>query len=384
MAFAVGTLSLTACSHEAAAPGASQERDAVDPFSGRPEFFPLGVFLQSPHKARQWADLGMNMIVPANGYLTLEDIAHLRSLGMVVGGKANDRLPLSESGETLAFFVARDEPDNAQAREDGSWGPCLTAAELADESAELRRIGGGRPVLRNFGMGMVHPEWIGRGSCAGETDGYYPAAIASADIVSFDYYPVFRGEPLEGVAQGARRLRSYIELGGGKQVQWGIIEISAIRGGAKPTPAQIRSMAWMHIANGAKGLIFFPWHVGEKGERIRDDAALADPAVVEGLKALTAEISQFAPILNSGDEIEPTVSSTHAVSALARRFEDDAYLVLVNENSNPADVSIALPGYESGNVVQLPENGAPARPASGFTDTLDSYEPRIYRFRRGD
>jgi hypothetical protein len=353
---------------------------AVDPFAAQPDFFPLGVYFQSPRLAPEWAKLGINMIAPANGALTRDTLARMDSLGMVVGGRISDFVNFAGSRETVPFMVAEDEPDNAQAKEDGSFGPCLSPEELAAESSRLRARSSGMPVLRNFGRGVVEPHWVGRGACAGRTDDYYPAAIASADIVSFDHYPVLEGTGLERVAQGARNLRAYIAKAGGGQAQWGVIEVSAIKGGRAPTPAEVRSMAWMQIINGAKGLIFFPWHVGEDGERIREDALFADPAAVAGLKALTAEITALSPVLKAGADIRARVESSQPHSAIARRYRGDAYVFIVNESSQAADVAVSLDGIErAARPEALGSARQPQLSGSRLLDRLEPYEPKIYR-----
>lgn len=354
----------------------------TDPFSARPDFFPLGVYLQSAQRAEQWSKIGINLISQANGYLTLDDIKRIEALGMVVGGNAADLVPLDASGATLPFFVTADEPDNAQLQADGTYGPCVTPVALREESESLRKLSGGRPILRNFGRGIVEPDWVGRGKCAGSRDDYYPDAIASVDIVSFDFYPVMGNDRLEKVADGARQLRSYIQKAGGKQAQWGIIEVSAVKGGAAPTPSQIRSMAWMHIINGARGLIFFPWQVGEKGERIREDAVFLNPDAVEGLKALTTEISGLSSAIKSPEDVSFAVKSAEKYSAMARLYKGDAYVFVVNESAKGAKIEVELPDFPAASVDIVGTGSSAYRDGSKFTDDLNAYDARIYRARR--
>lgn len=379
-ALAASTLVGCGFAGDAPAGGSAARLQATDPFAARPDFFPLGVYLQSPHLARQWAEVGINMIAPVNGHLTLDIITQLRALGMVAGGKVSEAVPLDLSGETLAFFVAEDEPDNAKLGTDGLFGPCRTHDQLDEESARLRKLGGNRPIMRNFGRGMVDHSWVGRGECAGQGESYYSAAIASADIVSFDHYPVAHGAPLEQVAQGARRLRTYIEQAGGGQAQWGIIEVSAIFGERQPTPDEVRSMAWMQIINGARGLVFFPWQVGKKGERIREDALFLNPEAVSGLTALTAEITGHSAVIKAGEVATALVESVQPHSAIARIHDGDAYLFIVNESPQTAGVTFAVEGFE-GESATVMGRAAPAPALSGgrFADQLEGYEARIYR-----
>jgi hypothetical protein len=90
-------------------------------------------------------------------------------------------------------------------------------------------------------------------------------------------------------------------------------------------------MAWMHVINGARGLIFFPWQVGEKGERIREDAAFLNPDVIAGLKALTSEISGLSPAIKSPEDVSFAVKSPEKYSAMARLYKGDAYVFVVSE-----------------------------------------------------
>ena len=379
-AVAAGALAGCGLASDAPADSGAARVRAVDPFAQRPDFFPLGVYLQSPQLAEQWRAVGVNMIAPVNGHLTLDTLSRLAALGMVAGGKASDALPLDLAGETLAFLVAEDEPDNAQPAKDGSYGPCRSHGELDAEATHLRKVGGGRPILRNFGRGLADPAWPGRGKCTGQEDSYYPAAIASADIVSFDDYPVAHGAPLEEVAQGARRLRGYVEQAGGGQVQWGIIEVSAIFGGRQPSPEEIRSMAWMHIINGARGLVFFPWQVGEKGERIREDALFQSPSAVEGLTALTAEISGLSPVIKAGRVAAALVECDRPHSAMARVYRGDAYVFIVNESPQPAEVTFGVKDFAGGTIsVVGGAQGAPEASGGRFADRLAGYEAKIYR-----
>lgn len=355
---------------------------ATDPFSSKPDFFPLGVYLQSAQRAEQWSQIGINMISPANGYLTFDDIKRIEALGMVVGGNAADLVPLDRSGAALPFFVTVDEPDNAQLQADGTYGPCVTPAALREESASLRKLSGGRPILRNFGRGIVEPDWVGRGKCAGSRYDYYPDAIASVDIASFDFYPVMGNDRLEKVADGARQLRSYIQKADGKQAQWGIVEVSAIKGGPTPTPLQIRSMAWMHVINGARGLIFFPWQVGEKGERIREDAAFLNPDVIAGLKALTSEISGLSSAIKSPEDVSFAVKSPEKYSAMARLYKGDAYVFVVSESAKGAKIEVELRDFPAESVDIVGTGSSAQRDGPKFTDDLNAYDVRIYRARR--
>lgn len=377
----VAAFTLAGCGlfSEAGADGDAAPRRAVDPFAQQAEFFPLGAFYQSPHLAEKWREVGINILTPVNGRLTLDNLTYLKSLGMFAGGKADDKVPLEASGKTLAFMVAEDEPDNAKRKADGTWGPCRSVEELDAEAVRLRQVGGGRPILRNFGRSMAEPFWKGRGQCFGLDEDYYPFAIASADIVAFDHYPVAAEKPLEQVAEGARRLRSYIEQAGGGQAQWGIIEVSAILGGRHPTGAEMRTMAWMHIINGATGLVFFPWQVAE-GVRIREDALFADPAAVSGLRALTAEITGLAAVIKSTQAARVQVESKLPHSVMGRLDRGEAYVFIVNESPQAGAVTVSVAGFEGGSVAVVGNSAAaPSSSDKGFADKLEGYEVKIYR-----
>lgn len=373
------SLTLAACEVVPQGSVDDEQTAAVDPFADQPDFFPLGVYLQSAQRAEQWSEVGINMIVRVNGFTTKDDVERFNSLGMHMIGNDRDRLPLEQLGAAVPLYVGKDEPDNAQRQLDGSYGPCRTPEELAEESAFLRELGQGRPVFRNFGRGIVNPDWKGRGECAGMAADYYPEAIASADVVAFDYYPVMESEPLSQVANGARNLAGYIAEAGGKQGQWGIIEASAIRGGVVPSPEQIRSMAWMQIINGARGLVFFPWEVNEKGARIREDASFANAETVAGLKRLTQEITALSPAIKSDRLAEFTKQTSLEISAMARQHDGAVHLFAVSEAAGEGEVTFTLPEVSAQSVEVLGENRVIAMTNNSFTDQFAPYEAHVYR-----
>lgn len=320
----------------------------------------------------------MNMLMPVNGYLTQSDMAKLKAEGVTVAVRDHDALPPEALEMGVPFAYAADEPDNAQRGEDGGFLPCLSPEEQAEEAAALRAKFN-RPVFRNFGRGMVKPEWAGRGSCQGMTDDYYLASIASADVVAFDYYPVTSDEGrLERVAEGTRALGRYITLGGGGQTQWTIIEAAQNPDGVFASPDQIRSMVWMSITNGARGIVFFPWQVTMKGERVREDGSFAIPGLAAGLRSITGEVQALAPVIKGGAPVALEPISSAPISSAAFRKEDDLFIFAVSERADPAEVRFSLPFSGGGTAQVLGEASTIALTDTGLSDRIDGYGVRLY------
>src|SRR4029079_18762417 len=93
-------------------------------------------------------------------------------------------------------WTQQDEPDNAQANNSDGYDPCIAPRAIVSnynsyKAADSRH----RPVYLNFGRGVADVNWVGRGTCTGNT-AMYAQYAQGADIVSFDIYPVNDGLPI--------------------------------------------------------------------------------------------------------------------------------------------------------------------------------------------
>jgi hypothetical protein len=221
-------------------------------------FFPIGVWLQSPERAPRYQAMGINTIVGLYEGPTEAQLAELAKHGMFAIAEQNDIALGSVNGAVIKGWMQADEPDNAQPIGNGQYGPCIAVAEVARRSRTMKARDPTRPVLLNFGRGVADESWPGRGACTGDLD-YYDAAIAGADILAFDIYPVASDTPhvrgrLEYVARGIANLK---RRAAGGQAIWGVIETTAIEARQHVTPAELRAEIWMALIHGATGIVYF-------------------------------------------------------------------------------------------------------------------------------
>lgn len=324
----------------------SQAAGRLDPARGRPaldlpeDYFPLGIFFQQPTRLDQYRAIGINLWMRPNGEMSVADLERFRQAGVRVIPALSEGFPVDHAGETVIAWALPGEPDNARLQPDGSWGACASPEEISKEAERVRTLDSTRPLFLNFGRGVALPDWVGRGSCKGNHEDWYPAAMAAVDIVSFDVYPVFDGDgQLELVAKGMRNLGRWAERSGGRKTLWAAIEVSAIGGGNPPTPSQVRSQVWMAIINGARGIFYFPWQVGKGGQRIREDALFAHPDLVAGLATINAEVSARARVLNTGRPLPVKVRGK--ASAAAFGLAGRTYVFAVSEAALPGVVRLS-------------------------------------------
>ena len=344
----------------------------------RPDFFPFGVWLQSPARLDQYRAIGVNVFVGLNGDPTADDLARFARAGVYMIARPGPGFPRDAARGVLLAWLAKDEPDNAQRLPGGGFGPCIPAEDLV-AAANAQRAADGMPIFQNFGRGVAVPDWKGRGSCAGDDADYYPQAVGAGDIDAFDVYPVASADgKLELVAQGTRNLKRWI--GRADTPQWSFIEAAPIFGGAVPTPAQVRAMAWMAITNGSRGIVLFPWQLTEAGKRLHEDGLFAYPALVAAVRDLGDELRTLAPVINAGAPLPGAAAHSDGggLSMMARRWEGADYLFAVSESPRPLRADFTLPGVTGERATVLGEQRTVAVSGGRFTDTFAPYAVHLY------
>ena len=268
------------------------------------DFFPIGVWAQSPNNAEAYGNLGVNMFVSIHNGLDQQKLDLLKKAGMKVICHQNEFGRQNLDDKAIYAWMHGDEPDNAQkAKSGGGWDPCIDPAIIIADYEKIKKSDPSRPVYLNLGRGVAHTTWSGRGKCAGNTDLYKinnNGYLKGCDLASFDIYPVNSREPqvknnLTYVAKGIQNL---IEWSNYSKPMWCWIETSKISKSAerKPTPAEVKSEVWMALIHGAKGVGYFCHSFLEK----MDEAApLHDAEMSAGLKEINAQVTSLARVLNS-------------------------------------------------------------------------------------
>jgi hypothetical protein len=337
-----------------------------------PDFFPLAVWLQNPRNAEAYKAAGINTFVALWNGPTAEQLDLLKAAGLKVVCHQN-ATALARKNEILAWMHG-DEPDNAQSKPGGGYGPPIPPAKIIEDYAKLKAADS-RPVLLNLGQGVAWDGWIGRGVRTNKPEDY-PEYLKGCDIASFDIYPAVHDAPavagkLEFVAKGVERLRRW---SGGKKPVWNCVEASRIDNEkTKPTGAQIRSEVWMSIIHGSTGLIYF---VHQFKPRFDEASLLHDPELLKAVTGINRQVRELAPVLNSPAATD--VATATNVAFLAKRHGGATYVFACEMKGAAATARFTLKGAEA---EVLGESRAVKIQDGAFDDAFGPYDVHLYRIR---
>ncbi len=349
-----------------------------------PGYFPIAVWLQAPRNAPRFREAGINLYVGLWQGPTEEQLAELKSTGMPVICDQNEAGLKSPHADVIVGWMHGDEPDNAQARQDGQgYGPPILPSKIEADYREIRRRDPTRPVLLNLGQGVAFDQYIGRGVRRNHPEDY-PEYIRGCDIVSFDIYPAVHDHPdiagkLEFVPQGVERLRRW---GNHQKIVWNCIECSRIGNTKiKPTPHQIRAEVWMSLIHGSRGLIYF---VHQFEPRFIEASLLEDAELLPAVTAINRQIHELAPVLNSptiDDGAQFSSSDPDApIAGICKQHEGATYVFAVGMRNRSAQATIRLSGPPANADVEvLGENRSIPLHNGQFDDDFAAYAVHLYR-----
>jgi hypothetical protein len=348
-----------------------------------PSFFPIAVWLQSPANAARYRDAGMNTYVGLWRGPTAEQLETLRAAGMKVVCHQN-ALSLSRKDDpTIIAWMHGDEPDNAQAKQGGGYGPPILPEKIVGDYRKIQEADPSRPVLLNLGQGVAWDNYIGRGVRRNKPEDY-PEYLKGCDIASFDIYPAVHDHAdivgkLWKVSEGVDRLRKW---GDGKKTVWNCIEASRIDNEkVKPTAAQIRAEVWMSLIHGSAGLIYF---VHQFKPRFSEASLLQDAELLAGVTAVNRQIQSLAPALNSPtlpDGVSVTSPDAEApVDAIAKRQGDSTWVFSAAMRDRPSKASFVVKGAR-GSAEVLGEDRTIPLQNGRFEDDFKPFEVHLYRVR---
>jgi hypothetical protein len=308
-----------------------------------PSFFPIAVWCQDPKNAEAFKALGINTYVALWEGPTEEQLAQLHKVGMRVICDQNE-VGLKHLNDPLIIgWMHGDEPDNCQSDGKGGWGAPIAPSKIIADYQEIRRKDPSRPVMLNLGQKVANDQY--KGSWASLSD--YPEYMKGADIISFDIYPMAGRQEISGldwlwaVGKGVSRLERWRS---DKQVVWNALECTQISSpGHKPTPDQVKSEVWMSIIHGSRGIIYF---VHQFRPTFIEAGLLADPEMSAAVKALNAQITELAPVLNSptlanggtGTPDNPLVP----VDVMVKPYGDSIYLFAVGMRNLPMHAVLTI------------------------------------------
>ncbi len=351
-------------------------------FPADENFFPLAVWLQQPSNATAFKNLGINTYVGLWDGPTEAQLSALKTAGIYTVCDQNSLALASPSRSTIKSWMQGDEPDNAQPDGSGGYGPPITPTAIQSQYAAMKSGDATRPVLLNLGQGVAWDGWYGRGTRTNHPEDY-PEYMKGGDIVSFDIYPVTSTDAaIKGnlwyVGQGVERL---VTWSAGQKVIWNALECTHINSTVLPTPAQIRSEAWMSIIHGSRGLV---WFVHEWVPTFVEAGLLQYPANMDAVKSVNAQIKSLAAVLNgptiTGELTAHTSNSGVPLKTMMKRRGTDTYVFVVAMRDGTTSGTFTLSGLTGTQSAEvLGESRSVTVTAGAFSDTFTGYGVHLYK-----
>jgi hypothetical protein len=253
-----------------------------------------------------------------------------------------------------------------------------------------------RPVYLNLGQGVAADTWYGRGNRTNHPEDYIEY-VKAGNILSFDIYPMnvfpaedsaadwkkaFHDEVAQNiwyVAEGVDRLREWVNY---EKPVWFWVETTNFNGeeGFALTPGLTRAEVWMGLIHGARGIGYF-CHVFEPS--FIEAGLLADEAMTEGVRAINAQITELAAVLNTRSVSNGvTVTSSNAdvpIDTMVKRHAGVTYLFAVSMRAGATTASFVLRDFEGAATVNvLGEERILTATDGAFEDDFTDFSVHIY------
>jgi len=296
-------------------------------------FFPLGMFWSrvSEEELRAYTEGPFNCLMP-------------------YGSMDREKMDLIEKAGLKIIFSIKDD------YYDTTWCPDFIQSEADEGGAVRRQVQAFRdhPALLAWYLNderplsmlprlEAHQRWVE------EEDPNHPTWTVlyqvdevrkytrSFDVIGTDPYPI----PDHGPSQAGEWTRKTREAVSDARSIWMVPQVFRRRGKERPpTLAELRSMAWQCIAEGADGLVFYSWF------ELRNDQQYPFAERWEEVKTVAREINEMVPVLLSIDPVpEIVVCAPEAVHWTTRAHDGGLYLFLVNDSESPVTASIRLPDW---------------------------------------
>lgn len=346
-----------------------------------PGYFPIAVWLQDPSDAAAYKQGGINLYMGLWQGPTEDQLSTLRAAGMPVMCSQNGTGLNHLEDSIIVGWTQQDEPDNAQSDGSGGYDPCIAPEIIVGLYDELRENDPTRPVYLNLGQGVSYTDWVGRGTCTGDTLSY-PDYIEGCDIISYDIYPVTSKYDLIRnnlwyVPKGIDNLRRW---SGGDKPVWCWIETTHINSANKPTPSQVKAEVWMALVHGANGFGYF---CHEWVPEFNANALLDDPLMFPAVSKINARIHQLAAVLNSPD-INGLVSVESdntgvPVDLMVKHFQDTLYVFAVSMRDGTTTAAFTVNGIRDGEVTVIGEDRKLTVSEGIFEDLYEDYGVHLYK-----
>jgi hypothetical protein len=253
--------------------------------------------------------------------------------------------------------------------------PGLAGFYTADErpADEVPRVFAQRRVLAAAAPGTITYAVLGDG-----LERQAPQWRDAVDVMGLDPYPIVKpkGNDLAMVGEWTRIGQEAVK---GARPVWMVIQYFPLTSaGGWPTAADIKTMSWMAIIDGARGLFYWSW--GDKGL-----AWVKDPRERErkwsDLVRITKEIHALEPVLLAPDATVVT-GGPATVRVLGKRGADGArYVFAYNTGAAPVTATWTLAAPATA-VMDLDTQSVGAKvEGNGFAASFGPYEVKRFLIR---
>lgn len=349
-------------------------------------FFPIAVWSQNPTNAADYKSIGINMYVAVN--INEDGLNLLRKSNIKAVGHLN-KYGLEHLNDTIIYgWMHGDEPDNAQSKKNGQKGydPCIDPSIIVKNYEDIKQKDPSRPVYINLGMGVSNIGWFGRGECTGKYEMYKVdnnGYLKGCDIASFDIYPVNTSDKvykdkLWFVPKGIDSLLVWSHA----KPSWCWIECTRIGDDCprKPTTSEVKTEVWMALIHGANGFGYF-CHSFPKP---MDTAApLHDPEMKEAIKAINAQVTALAPVLNSANIAGYATAVSNKtevpVDIMTKNYNGTNYIFAVG--MRPGETNVTFNVKKGSKAEVLGENRRIKIKKGKFSDAFASYGVHLYQIK---
>ncbi|MAZ03147.1 MAG: hypothetical protein CMN56_08415 [Sneathiella sp.] len=346
------------------------------------EIFPIGVWLQDPGNAPSFKALGINFFAGLWKGPTERQLTQLQAAGMPVFAAQNNFALMPRYEDIIIGWMMPDEPDNAQALANGGMGPPVPPETVIEQYRQMKERDPVRPVLLNLGQGVAWDQWHGRGTRTNHPEDY-THYVKAADIVSFDIYPIthrdsaVRGR-LDYVARGVDRLVNWTDV---SKPVWSLIETSRVSTAEiMPTGEQVRSLVWLSIIHGARGIIYF---VHQFSPYFIEASLLENETLSQDVATINARLQSLAPILNTekAAKIDINVTAPYdSVSILTRQDSCHLYVFAGSVSKFASEAQITIDGDVVEAVVDVLDEARQIEfRDGGFQDSFAPYAVHLYK-----
>ncbi|MBR5759362.1 MAG: hypothetical protein IKX88_12280, partial [Thermoguttaceae bacterium] len=213
--------------------------------------------------------------------------------------------------------------------------------------------------------------------------------LSTYDVIGSDPYPISSKAP----STAADWTQKTMSAGFGKRAVWQVPQIfnwasykkseSEKKESRAPTFEEMRGMAWMCVANGANGLIFYSFFDLFKMDKTIDEGGQAlvrepfDERWAE-VKKMAQEIrDQFPILLSAGETLDISATDDSSEDSIWRLYgaEEGTWLLVVNKSQEPRQAAFAVP--DGAKVVETRLGSTATQDGTTVRVDLGALEPRL-------